>query len=101
VPAAVVEVEVTVNVAVAADVPTIVTGVVTVQVGTLAPLAGVTTQPRATAPVNPPAGVTVMVDVPVAPPDASVIGPLSLSAIEPVGTVVPPFCVVAIATEGA
>ncbi len=61
-------------------VPLIVTGEATVQVGEIAPVP-VTAQLNVTAPVNPPEGVTVMVGVPVAPPDASVTGPLLLKAI--------------------
>jgi hypothetical protein len=79
-PEVVLEVEVTVNVAVPAVVPPIVTGVATEQVGAVAPVP-VTAQPSATDPMNPPDGVTVMVDVPVAPPPASVIEPLLLNAM--------------------
>lgn len=79
-PAEVPAVETTVSVAVPGVVPVIVPGVLTVQVGAVAP-APVTAQVNATAPVNPPEGVTVMVDVPLAPPAASVMGPLLVSAI--------------------
>ncbi len=77
----VVAVEVTVSVAVPAVVPLIVTGEVTVQVGTLVPVVGVTAQVSATAPVNPPDGVTVMFEVPEPPAAGSVTEPLLLSVI--------------------
>ncbi len=76
----VLDVEVTVSVEVPAVVPLIVTGEVTAQVGRLDPVP-VTAQLRATAPVNPPEGVTVMVELPVAPPAAKVTEPLLLRAI--------------------
>jgi hypothetical protein len=55
------------------------TGEVTVQVGGL--LAPARPQLSATAPVNPPDGVTVIVDVPLAPPAGSVTDPLLLREI--------------------
>ncbi len=80
--------------------PLIVTGELTVQVGGVAP-APVTAQLSATDPVNPPEGVTVMVEVPGVPPAVSVIWPLLLSVIAGVGVVVPPFCTVAVAYDGS
>lgn len=87
----VVVVEFTVNVALAGVVPLIVTGEVTEHVGTLVPVAGVTAQVNATAPVNPPEGVTVTVEVPLAPPAAKVIALPVVSVMA--GATVPPFCV--------
>lgn len=57
-----------VNVAVCALLPVMLTDGVTVQVaGLVAPVGPVTAQLRATEPVKPPSGVSVMVPVPVAP----------------------------------
>lgn len=73
------EVGFTVDVAFWADDPEIVTEGVTAQVAGLAAPAGfvVKAQPRATAPVRPPDGVTVLVDVlPVVAPAATVMVPL-------------------------
>jgi hypothetical protein len=80
-PAVVVDVEVTVSSAVAGAEPVIETGVTTEQVGTLVPVVGVTAQLSATEPVNPPAGVTEIVDVPEPPAAGSVMDPLLLSAM--------------------
>ena len=79
-----------VSVAVTAAVPAMAGGAVAEQVGTSIAPDGleVTAQVRATLPVNPPLGVTVMVEVPLAPGDATLIGvPLSVKAgatVEPV-----------------
>jgi hypothetical protein len=77
-----------VNVEVAAAVPEIVTdvGEMLQLIGVLAPVGTVVTlHERSTAPVNPPDGVTVIVDVsPVVAPPVSEIGPLLLKANVPV-----------------
>ncbi len=83
---------------VAGVVPLIVTGELTEQVGSGVPVP-VTAQLRTTAPVKPPEGVAVMVEVPLVPPAASVIAPPFVSVIAGAG--VPPFCVKAVADEGA
>jgi hypothetical protein len=71
----------TVSVAVPAVVPLIAIGEVTEHVGVSVPLVGETAQLKATLPVNPPPGVTVIVDVfpLVAPGEAIVIAPLFVS----------------------
>jgi hypothetical protein len=98
-----VEVVATVTVALPAVVPVMSTGeLATVHVGTLVPVVGVTAQVNATAPVNPPPGVTVIVDVlPVVAPAITVIAPLLLRATDGVAETVPPFWTVTVANDGA
>jgi len=75
--AAVAAVVLTVSVAVPAVVPVIATGELTEQVGGSVSFVGVIAQLKVTLPVNPPPGVTVIVDVfPVVAPGAIVIAPL-------------------------
>jgi hypothetical protein len=78
VPAVVVEDVFSVRVVVAGESPVTDAELAIKQVGVEAAAEGVTTQLRATAPVNPPVGVTEMVDVPLAP-GATLIGPLFVS----------------------
>jgi hypothetical protein len=86
-PGVVVAVVVMVSVAVCAVVPLIVTEVgATAQVAGLAAAFDVNAQLKLTGPINPPAGVTVMLEVlPVATPATTLIAPLLLSAYVPVG----------------
>jgi hypothetical protein len=95
-PAVVVEVVPTNSAEVTGLVP--VTAVLAIEhVGAFVPdAAGVTAQLSATAPVNPPEGVTAIVAVPLLP-CATVIGPLFAS----VNVAAPPFVIDTVAYDGA
>ena len=83
-PGVVVADELTVSVAVTAALPVIAGGAETVQVGAPAAVAGevVTAQLRATAPVKPPLGVTVMAEVAEAPATSVRAVPLSAKSAD-------------------